>query len=466
MSTLRTALTLARKDWRLWTRDRTGMALALALPLLLCGVFGFLNKFLFGSGGSAFSKAALWVADEDASERSRAFIAQLRQAETISVHPDATDPALDSAALRTKLVDGEIHHGLVLRKGFAAAIDGGKLPTFLMLRDPDRKVEEQLISIGLMQATFVTLGPGFADVWTTRSLEAAGLPSEWHDQVAALSKTFSTTIHGWFERSAAERKAAEAATGAGREAPAGPKKDEQKDKDDKPFDLSRVVTGILPLENEDFRPPERPRQLTLMLAQSISGIGIMMLMFGLVACASLLLRERESGTLVRLLLAPSDRGAILWGKFLFTAAVGALQLAVLFSFGAFVFGVNPLRDFVTFVVVSISVLAAVTAFGMVIGTAARTQKQADGISTLVILVMSAVGGAWFPLQAFDVPLPLRVAMRCTLTHWAVSSYQAMFWNGVSWTAPEMLLNIAVLWGFAIAASIVARRLFFRRYVDA
>jgi ABC-2 type transport system permease protein len=203
-----------------------------------------------------------------------------------------------------------------------------------------------------------------------------------------------------------------------------------------------------------------------MLAHSVSGIGVMMLMFGLVACASLLLRERESGTLVRLLLSPADHGAILWGKFLFTAGIGALQLTLLFTFGAFVFGVNPLQDPATFAVVTLSVLAAVTAFGMLIGTWAKTAKQAEGSSTMVILLMSALGGAWFPLQMLDLGTPMQIAMRCTLTHWAVSSYQGMFWSGLSWTSPEMLRKIAVLWGFAVVASVVARRLFQERYVDA
>lgn len=443
MNTLRTAFTLARKDWRLWSRDRTGMALGLALPILLCGVFGFLNRYLFSADESAFSKAGLWVADEDDTRQSRDFVAGLRDAKTLSIHPDRGEAAVDAATLRKKLGDGEIHHGLVLPKGFGASIERGELPQMTMLRDPDRTVEGQLISIGLMQATFLTLGPDYSHVWATRSLEAAGLPKEWHDQIVALTKTFSSSIETMFR-----------------------KKDAEERRDRKEFDLSNFVTQVLPVTHEDFRPPARPKRLTYMLAHSVSGIGVMMLMFGLVACASLLLRERESGTLVRLLLSPAERSAILWGKFLFTAGIGVVQLTLLFTFGAFVFGVNPLDGFATFAVITLSVLAAVTAFGMLVGTAARTQKQADGISTIVILVMSALGGAWFPLQILELGTPMKIVMSCTLTHWAVSSYQDFFWNGRSFLAPVMLQKIAVLWGFTLVATFVARKLFERRYVDA
>jgi ABC-2 type transport system permease protein len=191
----------------------------------------------------------------------------------------------------------------------------------------------------------------------------------------------------------------------------------------------------------------------------------MMLLFGLVACASLLLAEREGGTLRRLLLAPSDRAAILGGKFLFTATIGALQLVVLFTFGTLVFDLDVLRDPATFLVVTLSLLVAATAFGMLIGAWARTTKQAEGVSTLLILVMSALGGAWFPLQMLDLAPPIRFVMGCTLTHWAVSAYQGMFWYGKSFTDPSMLASIGVLWGFAIVATVIARGLFQKRYVD-
>ncbi|MBM4016688.1 MAG: ABC transporter permease, partial [Planctomycetes bacterium] len=211
-------------------------------------------------------------------------------------------------------------------------------------------------------------------------------------------------------------------------------------------------------------PPERSRQLTHMLSHTVSGIGVMMLMFGLVAAGTQLIREREEGVLPRLLTAPADRAAILWGKYLFALLVGALQLTLLFSFGTFVFGVDVLRDPLAFLAVSGCVLLAVTAFGMLVAAAARTIKQAEGLSTLLILVMSAVGGAWFPLQLFDPPDAVKVVMACTLTDWAIRSYQAIFWAGKGLGDAELVRNLAVLLGFAVAATAAARELFLRRYV--
>lgn len=75
-----------------------------------------------------------------------------------------------------------------------------------------------------------------------------------------------------------------------------------------------------------------------------------------------------------------------------------------------------------------------------------------------------LGGAWFPLQQFPLPGFVEVAMKSTLTHWAVSGYQGIFWSHLSWMDPAMLRKTAVLLGFTLAAGLAARALFRARYL--
>jgi ABC-2 type transport system permease protein len=456
MSTLATAWSIARKDLRLFFRDRTGMALGLLLPLVLVFVFGFVMKLANG-GDSGMSRTALWVVDQDSSEASRRFIGQLREAATLKVLPEEGREGVSEATVRREIADGELHHALVLPAGFGAAIERHELPELVMLRDPDRTLDEQLIAVGLMQATIGALGPEFADAITTRMLEQAGLPREWRERTLALSRTFSVGVRALFE---------EKERGDERTADAVDTANSGDDADGPSFDPARFLGQLIPVRHEDFRPPERPRQLSFMLSHAVSGIGVMMLMFGLVAAATQLIREREEGVLPRLLTAPADRSAILWGKYLFALMTGALQLVLLFSFGAFVFDVDVLRDPAAFLAVSGCVLLAVTAFGMLVAAWARTTKQAEGLSTLLILVSSAVGGAWFPLHLFNPPELVQRVMNCTLTDWAIRSYQALFWYGKGLDDPGLLKNLAVLLGFTVVATIAARSLFIRRYTEA
>ena len=156
MNTLSTAWIVARKDLRLYFRDRTGMALGFLLPVVLITVFGFVMKYAFR--GEGMVKATLWVADQDDGRRSRQLIEELSNSETVRVKRPA-EPAADDAAMRSMITDGEAHHVLIIRQGFGEAIAAGELPKLIMLRDPGRKQDDRLIQIGLIQA-FMAVSEG------------------------------------------------------------------------------------------------------------------------------------------------------------------------------------------------------------------------------------------------------------------------------------------------------------------
>ncbi len=450
MNLLHATWTLARKDLRLYLRDRTGMLLGFGLPVVLVLTFGFVYKMAFGRQGG-MTTTTLWVADLDQTDTSRAFLSALRANNMLSVRPRAGEDAAGADALRSKVEDGEAHHALVIQPGFAEELDAGRFPALTMYRDPDRTLEAQLVSIALMQSFFHAADPQqAAPLMTARALELAGLPEAWRERMQALARGFSGSVEALFLEAQAQDLLPAGAPGA---EPAAP-------------DFSTVMRGLIPVENVDIKPPDRPKELSYMLAHNVSGISVMMLMFGLVACGTLLIQEREQGTLRRLLLSAMPRRSILWGKFLFTAIIGVLQLALMFAVGELVFGVSLLHDPATLLVLSAALVFAVTAFGMLIASLARTTRQAEGLSTIIILVMSAVGGAWFPIQMFDLPLAGEIVAKCTLTWWAMSSFQGMFWHGKPWTDPSMLGQIGVLLAFGAIAAGCAGFAFRRRYVEA
>jgi ABC-2 type transport system permease protein len=230
------------------------------------------------------------------------------------------------------------------------------------------------------------------------------------------------------------------------------------------FDMSAMFEGMVPVVHEDVAPPARPKNLDYQLAQSVAGMTVMMLMFGLMACSVTLLQERDQGTLRRLLVSGAPRPALLLGKFLFCMVAGLLQLVILFTYGELVFGVGAFRDPMTLLVLSLTWAAAATSFGMLVAVWAKTQKQAEGLSVLLILVMAALGGCWFPIQIAELPWWADVITHATLTHWAMSGLQGMFWHQKSFTDPVLLRAIAVQWGFVVVATALAWRLWRRRFV--
>lgn len=437
---------IARKDLRLFFRDRTGMLLGLLLPVALVTVFGMVMKFAFG-GGSGMPKVELWVVDEDDSEPSRAFVAGLRDAGMLAVRPKPDAHPVSAEDVRHRVADGEAHHALIVGKGYGDALRAGEEPPLTVVRDPGRTMEARLVGIALLQATMAASG-GKGMPWLLASvMRRSGMSEDGVARVRAGMEMVQGVVDRFVGGDGALRAGGDGA--APGKAPS--------------FDMASMFEDMVPVTREDVRPPSRPRNLGYQLAQSVAGMTVMMLMFGMMACSVTLLQERDQGTLRRLLVSRAPRPALLLGKFWFCVLVGMLQLTLLFSYGELMFAVGAFRDPITLAVLSFTWAAAATSFGMLIAVWAKTPKQAEGLSTLLILVMAALGGCWFPLQIAELPWWADVVTHATLTHWAMSGFQGMFWNQKAITDPVLLRAIAVQWGFVAVATLLAWRSWQRRF---
>ncbi len=447
MSVWAAAVCMVRKDLRVYFRDRTGMLLGLLLPIALVTVFGMVMKFAFG-GGSGMPRVALWVADQDDSDGSRRFVTALRDVSMLSVRPRQDQDPATAEEVRARVLDGEAHHALIVGEGFGDALAAGTEPPLVLVRDPGRAMEARIVGIGLMQATMAAAG-GEAMPWLLGSvMRRQGMSDEGVRRVVAGMEAVQGVIGRFL---GGEDPALEE--------PASPPSDPS-------FDMAQMFEDMVPVTKEDVVPPDRPKTLGYQLAQSVSGMVVMMLMFGIMACSGMLLVERDQGTLRRLMVARAPRSALLLGTFLFCLVGGLLVLAVLFTYGELVFAVGAFRDPLTLLGLSVTWAAAATSFGMLIAVWARTQKQAEGLATLLILVMAALGGCWFPIQMAELPWYADVVTKSTLTYWAMEGFQGMFWHQKALTDPVLLRAMGVQWGFVAVATWLSWRLWRRRFVGA
>lgn len=202
-------------------------------------------------------------------------------------------------------------------------------------------------------------------------------------------------------------------------------------------------------------------------SHAFASMAVMMLMFNLVAAAGALQDERVEGTLDRLRLTPRGGAAVLVSKLAVTFTLALVQLAVLFLFGAVAFDVPVLANLGPLVAVSLAWTLAASALGLVFATACRTRKQLEGLSTIVILAMSAIGGAWFPREI--TPAWFQSAGLATPVAWAMDAYHGVLWYGDGvLSAGEgregVLRHCAVLLGFAAALGAAAARLYRTRFL--
>jgi len=433
------ALRLARNDLRLFFRDRTGVLLGFALPIALVTIFGFIMGAMGKRGAGGISAVEVAVLDEDVSPASAAFVQALKEGTTIRPElPEDGKPAPTRDELRRRVDEGDDNFALVIPKGFG---DGAEL---VLLRDPGRELESRLVQVGLVSALFKVRGTDMALQMTRRSLHAAGIPAEWDARIQTLLLPFMAGMQSLFVDAKREAKpdAPPVAVADG--------------------DPMQFIDHALPVTTEDIIPAGRDKLVGYYVSQSVSGMTVMMLLFTLTGAARSMISERDRGTLRRLLAAPMDPRSILLGKFLSGWALGMLLIVVLFAYASLIFHVDVLSRWGTLLLVSGATAAACTAFGVTIAAWAETDKQADGVSTLLILSMSAIGGAWIPTIA--MPAAAQAAAHFTLTYWSLRGYQASLWYGQTWREATVLLPVGIVLAVAAALAVVAVLLFRRRYL--
>jgi len=186
-----------------------------------------------------------------------------------------------------------------------------------------------------------------------------------------------------------------------------------------------------------------------MATRSVGGWAMMFLMFSLSASAASLFDEKKAGLFLRLLSGPVARTHVLWSKYLFCIALGLVQLVALFFAGRLLFGIDVTSNFGNLLFACLSAAMACTAFGMLLASVARTPAAANGMATFLILTMSAMGGAWFPLSF--MPEFMQTLGKFTITYWSMEGFTAALWAGASFV--EMLPWCGVQ--LAIAAVIMA-----------
>jgi len=191
-----------------------------------------------------------------------------------------------------------------------------------------------------------------------------------------------------------------------------------------------------------------------MISFYAAAIGVMFLLFTASGAAGSLLDEVENGTLDRVLSSRVTMTTLLAGKVVYSTLLAFSQLVLMFLWAWAVFKLDFLSHIPGFVVMGVSTAFAVGAFGILLASVCRTRAQLGALSTLVILVMSSIGGSMFP--RFLMPEAMQKAGLLTINAWAIDGFTKVFWRDepVSNLWPQVLVLLTA--GVALFA--IARKL--------
>jgi len=122
--------------------------------------------------------------------------------------------------------------------------------------------------------------------------------------------------------------------------------------------------------------------------------------------AMLVVREREIGTLERLMVTPVGRLEFLVGKMVPVACVGLFDVALITAVGVAWFGV-PLRgDIASLLLASVLLLLSTQGLGLLVSAYASTQQQAMMSAMFFVMPMVVLSGFAFPIRNMPHPVQL------------------------------------------------------------
>jgi ABC-2 type transport system permease protein len=406
-------------------RDRGALALSFVLPVVFFSIFAV----IFGGQRNSTPKIKLLVADEDHSAVSRRLIAGLQREGSLVVKTrpdpvkDVEQPEYSTATAEAAVKTGAAPVALVIPHGFgenpiAIGPASPDRPTIQLLEDPSDVIAPQVIA-GLLQKVAMTSLPDLMAEQGSKYFDqfAGGLTKEQHDRL-------NDGLRFLRDRQASGTEGSGSGSG-----------------------------GIIAVTSRAVLGGNKRDMISFYAA----AIGVMFLLFTASGAAGALLDEAESGTLDRVLSSRVTMTKLMLGKLAYNSLLAFSQLVVMFLWGWAVFKLNFWLHIPGFLVMGVCTAVAVAAFGLLLASICKTRAQLGALSTLVILIMSSIGGSMFP--RYFMPEGMQKAGLFTINAWAIDGFTKIFWyeEPISHLWPQVAVLLAIGVGLFLIARRVARR---------
>lgn len=424
MNVLLNSLRMARKDLKILFKDRGQLVVLFLLPLLFALMLGLPYAAerdpLTTTGESKLSISA-YVVNEDIGP----YGAQLEEA-LLNIQPLRILRSRSVDQADEKVAAGEAPAAIIIPTDFSARIDAN-LPTRIQLiKDPTHQAEAQAVA-GILNEVLSEFSVRAEIEYGIRAVFA---------KTGALQDADPEMV-----------RAAHAQT------------------------MGVVWTAVqeirqnptITVKREDLAGEQRILTVSgIAFSITIPMFATMFAFFLVGFMAESILKEKEAGSFRRLLAAPIHRSTVIAGKTLAFVGVVFLQMLVLFGIGRTFFDM-PLGDSpLGLLALTLALALAATGLGMLVGSLARTSKQAGNIGMLLGFVLYFASGFFaFTINisggTADVsyqPEGFRFYISQLSPHaHAIEGYIELMLHGAGLL--EILPNILALFGFAVVFFLIA-----------
>ncbi len=425
---MKVVLSLIKKEYILFWNDKVAVALTFLIPAALILLFG--SIFGGASSGSASGIRLAFLNNSD-SRIGKKIESTLDTTKTFSLiktftNDEGKEVKFDTTSIKEYVRTGNASSALVIpQDAYTDTSFGLKLKYYF---DPKNEMESQ-ITQGLLQQTVMSQIPEiFNSSMMHRSEEFLGKQTG-----KTFNKKMASLISEYFNVDTS--KILHSMSYAF---------NDSSDSDSTSPKASNFFNNIVKLDKEQLvgKQVNNPGA-----TRSVGGWAIMFLLFGITASGASLFEEKQMGVTLRILSSPVSKIHILWSKYLYNISLGIIQLITLFFAGYLFFGIDIFSNFINLLIICIAASAASTAFGMMLASLSKTPSQNRGLSTFLILTMSAIGGAWFP--TFILPPFIQTLSKLTLVYWSMEGFLQVLWRGANFIQLLPIIGVLILMAVVI-----------------
>lgn len=394
--------TLILNNLALFFKDKKAVVLTFLLPIGLVSLF----MMIFGgtsNGNRGMGEFEIGVADLIQDKSSQKTVIDLDKNKSFVV-----EPVEDSTTLKDQVHKGKLDAGVIIYK-----LKGSDEVKFEMILDGAKEVENNMLKPTLGFALMGNNNSGMKEMVLSKIKE--DFPDFSDSDAVALDNNFDS----WSNE----------------------------------FDFEKIstTTGV---KTTVLKPDNGINPGAI---QAVSGNAIMTLLFAVAGMGAGIIEEKERGTLRRILMSRIRPLDFMFAKFFSSIIIAFCQLSVtlLFCWVVFDFPVfdRPLELSLLLFFTS----AAAASFGIFLAGICETRKQIESLSTIVVLLMSLLGGSMIP--SFVMPPVMQKFSMLTINYWAGDGFFDLYYRNVSFA--YFSIKLIVLSGFC-AVLLGASTYFFKK----
>ncbi len=387
-------LDIALKDVSQIVRDRRSLLFLVLMPL----IFTLFMGFAYGRGASSEDTRPVigWFNQDPDGLLTSRLEGLLSNSDAVRLQALTPAQAADpSAAVRS----GDFAAVLVAPQGFSQGTLNGQKVRLTLIADEgnqDSQAARQVVRV----ATVRLLGAAEAAQLSDKAVGASGAAGS-----PAFTAAVDETLRGWQSPMLG-------------------------------VTVEPVRTAAVQNESDFWANPYN---------QASPGMLVQFTLFGLVSISMIVVQERKSRTLQRMLTTSLRRPAVVAGHMLGMFTLVFVQELVLVVFGQFALHVNYLRQPLATLLMMVAIGLWIASLALLVAVLVKGEEQVIVFSLIGMFLFTALAGAWFPLEATGPAF--NTVGHLTPGAWAMDGFQNILIRGQGLSS--VLLPAGIILGYGL-----------------